>query len=217
MSAHLHLDLLKDEERFSSSPVRLRILLPILAVSAAVGSLLWCAYLSYGQRNLASEKARAKSNLDGLKGAHDSFLTLVQEERETSAIIHQLRFYERARIRLGEVLVKLPELVPPNIQLAEIRLAPPPPPLVDPKKPDLGPTNYLEAVTLKIAGRAFGDNASGDVNALLAALRDPQLSATIQHVEIPKGSFRQDFSSPADSRKAFLFELSCVFAPRRYE
>jgi Tfp pilus assembly protein PilN len=217
MSEHLHLDLLKDEERFSSSPVRLRVLVPILAISAAVGSLLWCAYLSLGQRNLSVMKARLQANTDGLKSSHENFLTLVQEEREASAVIHQLRYYEHARIRAGAVLTKLPALVPASIQLAEIRIQTATPAGADPKNAENSVTNLSEAVVMKIAGRAFGESASAQVDALLAALRRPEFASVFPLVEIPKGTFRQDFSSLADNRVAFLFELSCSFAPRRFE
>ena len=44
-SADLHLNLLKDTERLSSSPVRLRVMLPVVALFACLGMALWWAIL----------------------------------------------------------------------------------------------------------------------------------------------------------------------------
>ena len=54
----LHLNLLRDSERQSSSPVRLRVMLPILAALACVGCLVWWGVLA-GQLILA--KAQVSS------------------------------------------------------------------------------------------------------------------------------------------------------------
>ena len=44
-SASLHLNLLKETEHLSSSPVRLRVMLPIIALFICLGVALWWAIL----------------------------------------------------------------------------------------------------------------------------------------------------------------------------
>jgi len=57
MSAALHLDLLTDEERFSSSPVRLRVMAPLVAVLAVLGLSVWWSLVALRVRALTSQKA----------------------------------------------------------------------------------------------------------------------------------------------------------------
>lgn len=216
MSAHLHLDLLKEEERFSSHPVRLRVIVPMVAGTVALGCALWWALLGIRTHSMNVVKAGLQESIDNLKAAHVAFIEFRMQEKEAGAVYQQLRFYERSRIRFGPTLTRLPEQVPANIQLTEMRV-PPPAPLTDPKQPELGPTNTSEIVTLRLTGRTFGEKASADVDALRAALRNPAHTNLIQRAEIPKGAFRQDVGRVSDKRDAFLFEIICTCVPRRFE
>jgi len=217
MSALLHLDLLKEEERFSSNPVRLRIIMPMVAVTIAVGCALWWCMLGLQAHGMNLTKAGLRENIDQLKGAHAAFIDLRMQEKEAGSIYQQLRYYENSIIRFGPTLTRLPELVPANIQLTELRVLPPPAPLIDAKQPELGPTNKTEAVTLRLAGRTCGETASADVDALLAALRGPAHTNLIRQAVIPKGAFRQDTMRSPDQREMLLFEITCTCLPRRFE
>jgi hypothetical protein len=68
-----------------------------------------------------------RNSIQKLTASHAQVLALRAQEKEISAITRQLRLYERSRIRFGDALRKLPEDVPENIQLTEIRVPPPPP------------------------------------------------------------------------------------------
>lgn len=217
MSAPLHLNLLKDEEQYSSSPVRLRVLLPAIAAIATLCCLVWWALLGLNAHNQAEVKGRLERGILEEKAAHAVVLDLRAQEKEVTAVIRQLELYEHARLRFGETLSQFAACVPENLQLTEIRLPPPPPALVDPLRPTAGPTNSVEAVTLRLAGRTSGDQASESVNTLLAALRTPAFTNLIQTADIPKGAFRQDAGRTADNREALLFEIRCVCVPRRFE
>jgi hypothetical protein len=217
MSAHLHLDLLKDEERFSSSPIRLRIVVPMVASMATLSCLIWLTLLGLRTHGQVVVKRGLQESIDGLKAAHVAFIDLRMREKEAGAMYQQLLYYEHSRIRFGQTLAQLPDLVPANIQLTEMRVSPPPPPQVDSKQPELGPTNKAEVVTLRLSGRTCGDQGSACVNALLASLRKPAYSNLIQKAEIPKGAFRQDVGRMTDKRDALLFEITCTCVPRRFE
>jgi hypothetical protein len=218
MSESLHLNLIKEEEMRSPNPVRLRVLLPTLALGAALACLTGWALLALRAHAQTTVRDTVKLSIQELSSAHSQVLALRSQEKEISAIIRQLRFYERSRIRFGDALCKIPDHVPPNIQLTEMRVPPPPPALVDPKQPSLGPTNTWERVSLRLIGRTAGDSASAAVNTLLAALRTPAYSNLVETAEIPKGAFRQDTTSRnVATRDTLLFEITCGCQPRRFE
>lgn len=217
MSTPLHLDLLKDEERYSSRPVRLRVILPMLAALATLCCLVWWALLGLRSYNQSDLKAGLQKNILRQTAAHAIVLDLRAKEKETSAVIRHLQLYQHARICFGTTLSRLSDHVPANIQITEMRLSPPPPPLVNLQLPALGPTNSVEQITLRLAGRTNGDEASKSVNTLLVALRIPAFTNLIQMADIPKGSFRQDVARNPENRDTFLFEIRCVCVPRRFE
>jgi len=218
MSASLHLNLLKESELRTPFPVRLRVFMPMASVGLALGCLVWWLLLAARANTEASLRDTARMNVQDLSQSHAHALLLRAQATEASAIIRQLRFYEHACIRFGDALANLPAHVPANIQLTEMRVPPPPQPLIDPKQPALGPTNSLERVTLRIAGRTAGEKASSSVDTLLAALRTPAFTNLIQTAEIPKGAFRQDTTARnTGNRDTLLFEITCGCLPRRFE
>jgi len=216
MSAPLHLNLLKDDERFSASPIRIRVMLPVFALLTALGITVWWSVLSARVHSLELQKAATEANLAELKPGHDALLALRAEEQDTAATLKQLGFYKNARIRFGEPFTGLIPHVPDKLQLTELRVPPPPPqPPPNPKSLLPGPTNPVERVTLRLAGRTSG---SEPVNALLQTLlENPVFTNLIRSAEIPKGAFRQDTARSTASHEMLLFELTCECSPRRFE
>lgn len=215
MRKPLHLDLLKDEERLSASPIRLRVMLPVFSLLAALGIAVWWSVLVARAHTLALQKAGLENAIAELKPAHTALLALRAEEQDTAATLKQLAYYKNARVVFGETFAKLADHVPEKVQFTELRVPPPPPlPPQDPKKPLLGPTNPVERVTLRLAGRTSGPEP---VNALFQTLRTPAFTNLIRSAEIPKGAFRQDTARNAANRETLLFELTCECAPRRFE
>lgn len=216
MSAPLHLNLLKDDERFSASPIRIRVMLPVFALLTALGIAVWWSVLSARVHSLALQKTATEANLAELKPGHDVLLALRAEEQDIAATLKQLGFYKNSRIRFGETFTGLMPHVPDKLQLTELRVPPPPPlPPPNPKSLSLGPTNPVERVTLRLAGRTSG---SEPVNALLKTLlSNPVCTNLIRSAEIPKGAFRQDIARNTASHETLLFELTCECSPRRFE
>ena len=218
MSVSLHLNLLKEEELRSPNPIRLRFLLPTLAIGVALACLTAWMLLALRAHAQTAARDSVKANIQELTPAHTQALALRAQEKNTSSIIRQLRFYEHARILFGDALCKLPEHVPENIQLTQMRVPPPPQVLVDPKQPELGPTNTFERVNLCISGRTAGENADVAVDTLLAALLTPNYSNLVQTAVIPKGAYRQDITARnATGRANLLFEITCGCVARRFE
>ncbi len=220
MNASLHLNLLKDAERFSSSPIRPRVMIPLLAILSAAGLGVWWMLLTVRLGNAVHEKMVREASCAELKPALNQVLELRAREKEAYAALAQLGFYRASIIRFGDTLMRLPQHVPESIQFTELRVPPPPPmPPPDPttKVQPLGPTNLVEAVTLRIAGRASSSTSSEAVRSLLDALRQPAYSNLIRKAEIPKGAFRQDSARGPGSRESILFEITCDCGERRFK
>lgn len=220
MSASLHLNLLRDDERFSPSPIRPRVMLPLLAALSVLGLGVWWLLLTVYVGNAGHEKRLQEEHCAELKPAFEQVLALRAREKEARAVFNQLSLYRTSRLCFGDALTRLPQHVPATVQFTELRVPPPPPlPPLDPslKVQPLGPTNLVEAVTLRLAGRVGSDASSQAVRALLDALRQPAYTNLIRAAEIPKGAFRQDTVRGAASRETVLFEILCDCGERRFK
>ena len=220
MNASLHLNLLKDDERFTSSPIRPRIMIPLLTLLSVAGLGVWWLLLTERLSGAVHEKAIREAHCAELTPARNQVLSLRAREKEARAALTQLDFYRASRIRCGDTLMRLPQHVPESIQFTELRVPLPPPlPAPDPKLKvqPLGPTNLVEAVTLRLAGRVSSSSSSETVRSLLDALHQPAYTNLIRAAEIPKGAFRQDSVRNPEARESILFEITCDCVERRFK
>ena len=218
MRTPLHIDLLNEEERFSSSPIRLRVMLPLTASFVALCLLVWWSLLCLRVHNQIQLKGELQQAILTITPAHAAMLASRTQEQEFRAVIGQLALYRHSRVLFGETLSNLAENVTQNLQFTELSVPlPPPPPAIDPAHPAPSPTNTFEQVTLRIAGRTGGERPSEAVNTLLAALRTPAFTNLFRTAVIPKGAFRQDSVRNPANRETLLFEITCTCMPRRFE
>ena len=218
MSKPLHINLLKSEELFSSSPIRPRVMIPLLAILIFLSTGLWWSLEILKLNTLKATTKKIEVEIENIKPAYNEFLELQREEKELNASLHQLAYYQNARVLFGETLAQIQNHIPETIQLTELRILPPPiPPIQKIKTKLTGPTNEFENITFKLVGRAEGTQASESVNELLLALRGNAFTNMIRSAEIPKGAFRQDTqTSSRGNRDAILFEVTCICLPRRF-
>ena len=114
---NLHLNLLRASERQSSSPVRLRVMLPILAALACVGCLVWWGVLA-GQLMLVKGQANAlRQDLAAKKAEHGGILSQKTEERNLQAELGQLEMYENGRRTYGVLFGQLAQGIFPAQEL----------------------------------------------------------------------------------------------------
>lgn len=218
MSTSLHLNLLTPEEHLSPNPIRLRVMVPLVATLTVLGIAVWWALFAFRLHAATLQKATLATNIEGLKPAHNEVLRLRAQEKEYQSILQQLTFYRNSRVRFGETFKRLAEQFPDTLQLTELRVPPPPPPPPpDPKRPTFGPTNVFETVSLRLAGRAGGDNPSMSVKMLLETIRTPAFTNLVRSAEIPKGAFRQDTARGPANQDTLLFEITCGCISRRFE
>lgn len=226
-----HLNLLMESERLSSSPVRFRVMLPILAALAALGMAVWWLIL-LGQLMLAqSGESRLRGEIAAREDANKSVREQMARIGELEARLSQLDCYSNSIVRRGELLTKIAEAMPLKVQLTKLEIPPPDPPKTPvppkPKKgkkapPVFGPTGYVERASIVIAGRApkeppifslmealAGDAFTNDV-VVTRDPRDPDPSPKVR-------AFRQDVARSQGSQRMVAFEVEYRLPERRLD
>lgn len=238
MKKALHLNLLMESERLSSSPIRFRVMVPALALLLCLGLAIWWMILG-GQLMLAkADVNRLDKELRAHEAAHRDTRALMGRVREVEAELSQLDCYSNSILRRGAFLSSLAEVMPLKVQLVKLEIPPPeppfipkppaPPPRVGKKKapppppPALGPTGYVERATLTLVGRTPKETpvlslmesleADAFTNALVIA-RDPR-----DRDQSPKvRSFRQDVSKKEDKTRLLAFDIEYRLKGRRFD
>ena len=226
-----HLNLLMESERLSSSPVRFRVMLPILAALAALGMAVWWLTL-LGQLMLAqASESRLKGEIAAREGANKTVCGQMAQIGELEARLSQLNCYSNSIVRRGELLTKIAEAMPLKVQLVKLEIPPPEPPKKPvppkPKKgkkapPVFGPTGYVERASIVLAGRApkeapifslmeslNGDAFTNDV----VVTRDPRDLDPSPKVR----AFRQDVTRAPGSQRMVAFEVEYRLPERRLD
>jgi len=135
-------------------------MLPILAVLACVGCVVWWGVLA-GQLVLQNAQVKAiKDDLAAKKAEHGGILQQMAAERNLRSELDQLAMFANGRRAYGELFTRVAQVVSPDIQLLELEIPQPPPQNLLPPgakpgpkvKPLLGPTNTVEDVVLNIRG-----------------------------------------------------------------
>jgi len=225
---NLHLNLLRPEEVASSSPVRMRVMLPLLSLLLCVACVVWWGILFMQGLLLNSKVTSLRADLEGRKSAHAASLAQMADMRERQAQLDQLDAYKRGCHKYGGLMAKLAEVVPEDVQLTALVIPEPPPQkLFDPKNPKipplLGPTNTVENVQFRISGRTA---ATASVTALMEAIendafsdwivvdKDKKMSAARKKKRI---NIRQETRPGEDGVRMLAFEVEFRCKERRFE
>ena len=227
---NLHLNLLHASERQSSSPVRLRVMLPVLAVLACVGCLVWWGVLACQLMLVKSQTSALEEEIRAKNAEHGGIRSQMDSVRNAQAELDQLTMYAHGRRTYGNLFMNLANVVPEGLQLLSLEIPEPPvqnllPPGAKPGpkvKPLLGPTGTVERVALRIVGRSPKDKP---VEALMKSLEGP---AFTNELVIAKGvppnqasprirSFNQEDRSSVDGVRQLVFDVEYRCAERRFE
>lgn len=158
MSKAIHVNLLRESEVLSSSPIRARVMLPVAMMLLSAAMVLWWVIV-YGAVLLNTS---AISGLEGeiaaKKAGHQKILDQMNEANELEAELEQLDYYRAGRREWGDTLAHLAEIIPLKVQLTKLTIPPPPPQNLERPKgvklpPLWGPEEKNERVTLVLAGR----------------------------------------------------------------
>lgn len=237
MSANAcHLNLLMESERVSSSPVRFRIMLPVLAMLACLGLAIWWAILGGQLMLVKAGVSRLTDELREREVAHQDVLKRMNRLRELDAELVQLDCYSNSVLHRGEMLASLAEVMPLKVQLVKLEIPPPAPPVIPKPTPVkktgkkkkapppalLGPTGYVERATMTLVGRTPKETPvislmeSLETDAFTNALvivrdpRDPNQSPKVR-------SFRQDVSKKDDKSRLLAFDIEYLLKGRRFD
>ena len=239
-SSAYHLNLLMESERVSSSPVRFRVMLPVLSLLACLGLAVWWTILG-GQLMLAKAGLKhLEKELGDHDAAHRTVLAEMAQINNLTARLAQLDCYSNSLLRRGEMLASLAEAMPLKVQLVKLEIPapahpvipkPPPPPKKKPgqktaKKPAvpvvLGPTGYVERATMTLVGRTPKETpvmslmesleSETFTNSLLIVRnpRDPNLSPKVR-------SFRQDVAKKGEGSRMLVFDIEYLLRGRRFD
>lgn len=226
-----HLNLLMESERLSPSPVRFRVMLPILAALAALGMAVWWSIL-FGQVVLAQSGAnRLKGEIAARDAAHRTVREHMARISELEAQLSQLDCYSNSIVRRGELLTKVAEAMPLKVQLLKLEIPQPDPPKTPkpqkPKKkgqkapPVFGPTGYVERASVVFAGRSPKE---ATVLSLMESLAGDQFTNELVVTREPRHpdpspkvrSFRQDVTRSQGSQRMVAFEVEYRLPERRF-
>ena len=239
-STAFHLNLLMESERVSSSPIRFRVMLPILSMLACVGLTIWWAILG-GQLMLArTSLSHIESELRDRDAAHRDVLAKMAEVNDLTAQLAQLDCYSNSILRRGELLASLAEAMPLKVQLVKLEIPAPAHPVIPKPQPPprpkpgqkrakapaipaiLGPTGYVERATMTLIGRtpketpvlSLMESLEGEAftNDLVIVRnpRDPNLSPKVR-------SFKQDVAKKGESARMLVFDIEYLLRGRRFD
>ena len=212
-ASSFHLNLLRQNEVLSSSPVRLRIMLPVGATLACAGLLVWWGVL-FTQIILAKTQAQGiEDDLTAKNSAHAEAIQKRDLARELKLQLEQLEYYKSGVRSIGEPLAKFAEIVPLRVQLKEMSISTPKPQVLMPpglKVPLFGPTENVETQKLVIAGLTTKETP---VVSLMESLENgfEKLVTSERHIN----SFKQD-NADIDGRKLLSFEVEYTMPERRF-
>ena len=216
-TSSFHMNLLCETEKMSSSPIRLRVMLPVLALFAVMGMVVWWGTLTTQLMLMKSKTAAVEEELASKKGAHDAIVGSMNLANEESAQLQQLELYRAGCVRWGETFAAIAEMLPVKMQLVRLEIPEQPPQMLrdpkNPKKPPLiGPTNDTEEVSLVLVGRAAHETTiasfmeSLDGEAFTNRLGKARVKSVQQEAQPPK---------PGEAR-LLAFELECRACGRRF-
>lgn len=216
----LHLNLLQESERLSSSPVRPRIVLPIIAGLIFLAMLGWWGFLWIQQGLIGSEIAELKGDIAANENAYAEICRAKAVLQTKEAELAQLKGYLNARHVWGETLAAVATAMPEEIQLTLLEIPDPPPQKLKPQPgvklpPLLGPTNAVERVSFRLAGRTASEehvfrflravrSSAAFTNNLVIAAGDAKSG---QEQSPRMRQFGQDRMTDADGNRAIVFDV----------
>ena len=214
-NAAVHLNLLKDTEKLSSSPVRLRVILPTLALLACAGMAIWWGTLFTQLMVVKSQAQSMEDDIAAKKKDHADALAHQAAVREKALQLEQLDYYKAGVRKIGDPLARLAEVMPLRVQLTELTISMPPPQILQPpgaKIPLFGPVENVETQKLVFVGRTTKETP---VVAMMESLDAPEFSSLVTKDKKIK-SFKQDASSGKDGKRLLSFELEYTMPERKF-
>ncbi len=225
----LHFDFLLASERVSSSSLRLRFLIPVTGLLCLLIPLVVGQLDSATVNGIEAKKMVLTAEVARLKNSHELVLKDRAEEKELSAQLQQLGFYQSSKNPVGATLAHLTNCVSSQIQLTELRLTTQMPPPVGAPQPrpklatelaKLCPTNTQDAVVLQVRGRYYQAGLEPvELNRFLRALQGNAFTSLVSQVN-RKVDYREEAGRGAGESSAldiYAFDVTYECLPRRFQ
>jgi hypothetical protein len=205
---NLRVDLIQVAERRSASLVSLSLFLRILTFT--VISALVFAILVFGKhmRDINEHLHSVNTSIKKIKPQYDEQIALTTNLNRQKDVLTEFQGWKSARLPVYEQLKAIQDLVPPTIQLTELRID---------RVMQTVDKKTARVFKIQIKGRATSARADAEVDKFRQdLLKDPTLQTYLQEIAIPPGSFRQD-PDPKAAKTDRLFELVCKYKPLKFE
>lgn len=224
----LHFDFLLETERLSPSPLRMRFMIPVVGMLCLLGPLVVWQLDSSAWMGMVAKKQTLEAEIAKLKSSHESVMKNRADEKELSAQLQQLGFYQHSKNPVGQTLASLTNCVSSYIQLTELKIetqmpqpfAPQPRPKTALDLSKLCPTNVMDAVTLHMRGRYYQSGVEPlELNRFLLALQGNAFTSLVTQVN-RKVDYRVDASmSPGENSRMdiYAFDINYDCLPRRFQ
>ncbi|MBQ6137392.1 MAG: hypothetical protein IJI73_08490 [Kiritimatiellae bacterium] len=214
-NASFHLNLLKQTEKLSSSPVRLRVILPLLAILACLGMAVWWGLIFTQSLVVRADISSTEEDVRAKSKEHAEIIGLMNDARELELQVEQLEYYRNGVRRSAEPLAQLAEVMPVRVQLTKLSMVAPVRQNLQPpgaKVPLFGPTENVETQKLVIAGKTTKETP---VMAMMESLGMPEFEDLVTK-EKNINSFKQDNAQERGGQRLLSFELEYTMPGRTF-
>lgn len=210
-----HLNLLKSTEKLSSSPIRLRAIVPLLAILACVGMALWWGAVFTQSLVVRAEIKSTEEDVQSKAKENAEIISAMNDVKDLEVQLEQLEYYKNGVRHVGDPLAQLAEIMPIRVQITRLGVVAPLKQNLQPpgaKVPLLGPTENVETQKLVIAGKTTKETP---VMALMESLSMQEFEGLVTK-EKKINSFKQDDSADRSGHRLLSFELEYTMPGRSF-
>lgn len=202
---NLQVNLLHENEVRGADGLRPAALMRIGGLAAGGVVLLSLLWIVQANWRLRQELAGSRTEWQQLEKRYHALQAAQLAATTAESVLGEMVAFSNAQLRVSGRLAALGGMVPPSIQLTELRLATS---VVDAEK------NPARLYTLHAAGRCRDADAAAIVAGFLEDLKD--LPPPIDLGTVTPGSFGPD-PAPSAGPNDQLFEARCLFSPRPFK
>lgn len=201
----IHINLIREEELRSSSPIRTRVLVPILGGLVLLGVGLWALLLFASNATLRDAIERDKTQIANLEKNAALNADLDKQIANRKKEIEQLDRFIAGRIEFGRVLEIIAEEFPDCAELTRLAINPAPETsMVKPGTKAPPP----QGATLLMRGLVYQETG---LDEFLSKLQSGDATNSLVSAEFPPNSFG------LESRGTYHYEIRCSAKPRIFE
>jgi Tfp pilus assembly protein PilN len=202
----MRVNLMLDTEMRSASPVSFAMVVRTAMGTTIVLFLLLLASLITSYRALQNNVHYTDEAWKQTEQKYLEALQLRSNLTVKTATLTEIQGWRKTRIAWGGQLESLQKVIPPMVQLTELRVT----------QDLLVMTNGIPArvFEMRLVGRTGAQRSESNVSELRETLSgQPPFDMAIESASIPPGSFRQDPVNKADR----VFEIVCKYIPKPFE